>query len=309
MQVVEYSWSLIGGVVCLGFAALFMAIVFERRHSTILLLGVLAVAGTLVTLENMHLESTISVAKHDDFGMWFTCIAAGYALARAAEIVEHWLARLPLILVALAAVILIGGFYVNENYVGNTRAGTQAVSLQTFETLKPYLRSQGMYLLGGLQDTEMLYDDNAPVAWYQYFDDSYIKYPIPGRGGNVHNAAGLACGGQGQPSWGPNCIYLEGILGYRTAIHAHWFSLISMVGSHGTEEDAEIIAAVKATPGYKLISTADGGPTYIYAPDYPHILGGTPNERHAGGTLEEAVSGDGDGQSPGSAMSFLARVS
>jgi hypothetical protein len=223
----------------------------------------------------MRLESTISVAKHDDFGIWFTCIAAGYALARAAELVEHWSIRLPIILVALTAVVWIGDFYLHENYVGNTRAGTQTVALHTFEALKPYLRPQGMYLLGGLQDTEMLYYDHAPVAWYQYFDDSYIRYPVPGRGGNVHNASGLACGGLGQPSWGPNCIYLEGVLGYRSAIRAHWFSLISMTGSHGTREDAEIVAAIKSTPGYKLISTTDGGPTYIYAPDYPPSMGGS----------------------------------
>jgi hypothetical protein len=269
-QVAQDSWSLIGAVVCLGFAALVVALVLERQSSIILLLALLALAGTLVTLENMHLKSTTSVAKHDDFGIWFTCIAAGYALARAAELVKYWCIRVPIIIAALTTVVLIGHLYTYDDYVGNTRAGTQTVALRTFEALKPYLNSHDMYLLGGLQDTEMLYDDRAPVGWYQYFDDSYIRYPVPGRGGNVRNAPGLSCGGLGQPSWGPDCIYLEGILGYQAAIHSHWFSMISMVGNHGTYQDTEILAAIRATPGYKLISTADGGPTYIYAPDYPH---------------------------------------
>lgn len=275
VRVAEDSWSLIGAVVCLGFAALVVAIAMERQSSVILLLALLALAGTLVTLENMHLKSTMSVAKHDDFGIWFTCIAAGYALARAAELIKRWFVRLPIIIAALTIVVFIGHLYTNDHYVGNTRVGTQTVALRTFAALKPYIRSRGMYLLGGLQDTEILYDDHAPVAWYQYFDDSYIRYPVPGRGGNRRNAPGLACGGLDQPSWGPGCIYLEGILGYRAAIRAHWFSMISMVGSHGTLQDAEIEAAIKATPGYKLISTADGGPTYIYVADYPRRLGGS----------------------------------
>ncbi len=49
-------------------------------------------------------------------------------------------------------------------------------------------------------------------------DDSYIRYPVPGHGGNVHNAPGLACGGLDQPSLGPDCVYLKGILGYRAAM-------------------------------------------------------------------------------------------
>src|SRR5260370_27157667 len=69
----------------------------------------------------------------------------------------------------------------------------------------------------------------------------------------------------------PDCMYLEGIAGYQAAIRAHWFALISMIGNHGTAQDAAIRSAVGSTPGYVLLTTLGGAPTWIYPPDYPQL--------------------------------------
>jgi hypothetical protein len=61
---------------------------------------------------------------------------------------------------------------------------------------------------------------------------------------------------------------LEGIAGYRAAIHAHWFTLISLVGDHGTAQDTTIEQIVEKTPGYVLLTRLGGEPTWIYAPAY-----------------------------------------
>ena len=271
LQVARLSWGLIGGVVCLGFAALAVSLLLERKFSVVLLLALLAMAGTLVTIENMRLHSSTSVAKHDDFGVWFTCIAAGYALARAAELARRWRIKIPILITAVALTAWVGVRYTEYGPV-NT-AAQQAAELRLYGSLRPYLQaeSRGQYLM----DLQILYVDHVNVPWYQYIDDGYIKYPVAGRGGNIHGAPGLACGAPGEPPPGPNCVYLEGNIGYRAAIHAHWINMVSMIGHDHPLEDAVILTAVRGTPGYKLISTAGGGPTYIYAPDYPQRLGGT----------------------------------
>jgi hypothetical protein len=60
-------------------------------------------------------------------------------------------------------------------------------------------------------------------------------------------------------------MYLEGAAGYRAAIQAHWFTLISMIGNHGVAQDKAIDQAVEDTGGYVLLTRVGGQPTWIYA--------------------------------------------
>ena len=268
LQVAQLSWSAYGLIACLGFVALAAALLLERNHSRLLLLALLALAGTLVTIVNMRLRSSISLVKHDDFGAWFACIAAGYALARAAELARTWQGKVPVIGVCLIAVVLAGARYTDQANMSSETSSrlsvhvhldqeVTAAELRTFGRLKPYaqLGPQGRYLLGGRLSTQFIYDEHLDIHWWQYANDSYIKYPVPGHGGNV---AGSSKGD-----------YLYGIRGYSAAIHAHWFALITLTGNYHNAQDVAILAAVKSTPGYVLLTTAGGAPTYIWAADYP----------------------------------------
>src|SRR5260370_14577537 len=117
-------------------------------------------------------------------------------------------------------------------------------------SLKQYVELRtGMVLLGGLTEDDLVYEDRVPVPWFNLVDDLYIKYPIPGRGGDSHGVVdGPACN-----SVKPGCMYLEGLGGYRAAIHAHWFSVISMVGEHYTVQDSNIAHCVSRTPAYSRL--------------------------------------------------------
>jgi hypothetical protein len=116
--------------------------------------------------------------------------------------------------------------------------------------------------------------EESRIAWWQYFDDIYVKYPVPGRGGDAHGQVpGLACGGSGQPpATAPGCVYLEGAAGYTAAVRAHWFALVTLDGNHGLDTDTAIRAAVRSVPGYVQVSDQGGAPTFVYAPDYPARL-------------------------------------
>jgi dolichyl-phosphate-mannose-protein mannosyltransferase len=277
LGIAQLSWKTQGLIICLGFAGLAASLLLERRRSPLLLLALFTIAGTLVTIENMRLRSWVSLAKHDDFGAWFACIAAGYALARAAELARTWYLKAAVISVSLTAVVLAGVMYSDQADISGAPASVgfsvhihqeqaaTAAQLRTFSRLKPYLQlgPQGRYLLAGTINTQIIYDEHLNMHWWQYANDSYIKYPVPGLGGN---AAGASKGD-----------YLYGTPGYSAAIHAHWFALISLIGNYHNAHDAAILAAVKSTPGYVLLTTAGGAPTYIWAPDYP-----PPNRAHPG---------------------------
>jgi hypothetical protein len=265
--IVADSWDWVGLVIALGAAGLAVALAVpqeRRRHGP--LLALLVFAGILVTAESLHLHTVESMRKHDDIGIWFTCMAAGYLLARPSAMARGKAAR-----VALAAAVPVGVVLSGAHYSPLARstyeAGTSAERRLAFATLKPYLElPSARYLIGGLDDEQMVYTDGLSIPWYRLFDDVYIKYPVPGRGGDSHGEAqGLTCI---RPL--PGCMYLEGLAGFRAAIRAHWFALISMLGSHGTRQDAQIQAAARHQPGYVLLTRVGGAPTWIYSPDYRH---------------------------------------
>jgi hypothetical protein len=109
------------------------------------------------------------------------------------------------------------------------------------------------------------------VPWWRVTTDSYVKYPIPGRGGNASGSVpGRVCN---VPAAG--CVYLQGPEAARVAIRAHWFAVVSFIGENHLPIDNLELDTVSTTPGYLLISTA-GGPTYIYVPDFPSGQAGLP---------------------------------
>jgi len=255
--IAQASWDWIGAVLALGLLALVLAMLKRRARRYAALLAVLLVAGLLVTAEGIHLHSTESMYKHDDLGVWFTAAGAGAVVA--------WIRpRFVQPLVALA-LIVASGFVYTRSAISTYQASDAAAPMAQYAALKPYLELKtGRYLLGGLTANDVIYEDRVSVPWFRLVDDLYIKYPIPGRGGDSHGETiGPAC-----YSLKPHCMYLEGIAGYRAAIRAHWFALISMIGEHYTPQDQEIENIVSHTPGYVRLWQLPGPPTWSYAADY-----------------------------------------
>jgi hypothetical protein len=262
--IVSETWSWIGVVLVLGAAATLLALLVRRDVKSVALPALLTVAGLLVTAEALHLHSAESMRKHDDFGAWFTCIGASYAFAYIQYLIRNGHVRHFLATVAGVAVILSGAYYSSQS-AATYEAADDTTYLAAFSVLRPYINDSGQYLFGGIDD-EMLYTDHLSLPWYTYFDDIYIKYPIPGRGGDSHGRTpGRAC-----IVSRAGCMYLEGAAGYRAAIHAHWFTMISMIASHGISQDIVIEQAVRQTRGYVLLTRVGGAPTWIYAPAYAH---------------------------------------
>jgi 4-amino-4-deoxy-L-arabinose transferase-like glycosyltransferase len=268
--ILAYSWDRIGLIVLLGALAMILALTVPSERASLPLLALLVIAGLLVTAEAIHLQDLTSVDKHDDFGAWFTTIAAGYALARGAELMRSRCIRSAWAMAALLGVPAALHFYGSHGPIGQT--GSMADASQ----IVPYLQvgTSNQYLMGGKLDKAILYDFHLPVPWWRVTTDSYVKYPIPGRGGNASGSVpGRVCN---VPAAG--CVYLQGPDAARMAIRAHWFAVVSFIGQNHLPIDNLELYTVSTTPGYLLISTA-GGPTYIYVPDFPSGQAGLPAVR------------------------------
>jgi hypothetical protein len=249
--IISESWSWIGVVLALGAAATLLAPLVRREVKRVALPALLTVAGLLVTVEAIRLHSDESMRKHDDFGAWFTCIAAGYAFSYIQNMVRN--GRLRQIVVGVAGItVILSGARDSLQSEATYEASDDTTYLSVYSALRPYFNDSGRYLLGGVSDGQMLYTDRISIPWYAHFDDVYIKYPIPDRGGDSHGQIpGRAC-----LVARAGCIYLEGSAGYRAAIHAHWFTMISMIGSHEIGQDNVIEQAVRQTPGYVRVCPA-----------------------------------------------------
>ena len=265
LTIMADSMSWVGVVIVLGTAGLLVAAWRrEDRRRCAMLLALLVAAGVLVTVEDLRLHTVESMRKHDDIGIWFTCMAAGYLLARPSALAVGRTARHVLAAAVPVAVILSAAWYSPKAH-STYEASTSAERQSAFVTIKPYLElPHGRFLIGGLDNEQMVYTDGLSVPWYRLFDDVYIKYPVPGRGGDSHGQAqGRSC-----LRLRPGCMYLEGMAGFRAAIRAHWFALISMVGTHGIRQDAELEAAVRHDHDYTLLTQVGGQPTWVYRPAY-----------------------------------------
>jgi len=267
------TWDWVGVVLALGVAALIVTFCTRKNGRNTAAVTVLVVAGMLVTFEALRLHSDESMRKHDDYGAWFTCVAAGYSVAYLVQLVKARYLHYAGVALALGGVAASGAHYTTlaastyEAGYNSEISWRPAKLLPFFATLRPYLSYPGgRFLVGGVVEDQLPYADRITVPWYDYVNDVYLKYPMPGRGGDASGQVpGPAC-----TSPGPGCTYLEGAGAYQAAIQAGWFTVISLVGNHAIALDSVILQAVERTPGYVLLTRVGGAPTWIYAPAYRH---------------------------------------
>lgn len=271
-QIITESRGWIGPVVVAAIAGLILAAFAPDRRRMLMLLGILTFAGILVTLEGIHLHSDESMNQHDDFSAMFAAIPAGYVVQRLLELARH-IRHLDYCVAGLALLALVPAFIHGDPVRIYPLNGEQttAAQLRLFAYSKPYLEVRdGNYLISGNTDYAMLYVDQLDLRWYRYDDDSYIKYPIPGRGGDINGTIrGPDC-----TRLRPGCMYLSGSAGYTAAIRHHFFAMITLVGRNLQNpalmlaQDAAIERAAQTTAGYRLLTRQGGAPTWIYVPDY-----------------------------------------
>lgn len=268
------SWGWFGAVLLLAFAGTAAALFMPRHRQHFALMLLCAVAGTLVTVEALHLGTLDSAQRHDDLGMWFASIPAGYLAAAPLTIVKHIAWKSAAACAAAIAVLFVWQHYgqLPSTFPQQTGydTGNGPTPVGFYAALRPYLLiHDGKFLLSGLDNFAIVMNDRVSLPWYAYeTDDNYIKYPIPGRGGDwTWQVAGRSC-----LVLKPDCTYLEGAAGFRLAIKNHAFDLITLdrSPSQSLPTDPAIRSAVESTPGYVLVYRRGSDLAWIYLPDYQH---------------------------------------
>jgi hypothetical protein len=269
--IISEAWNWFGLVVVMSFAAALVAFLLPRERDKAWLLLTFGITTTLVTLEALHLRSDESSGRHDDFAAWFGCLAAGYVLVLLVRLLPwrsvRWVAGTGIAcLVGFSGALYTTGAGTFQNHGVSAIESEEVESLPSADAmLRPYILGNRRYLLGGNYDYSIIYNDHADPNWWNLWDDNYIKYPIPGRGGDWHGITrGRVC-----RKVLPGCMYLGGDNGFIAAIQAHAFAVIS-VTRFEFSQDFAIRDAAEHTPGYVLLTNSGGGPTWIYAKDYRH---------------------------------------
>jgi Dolichyl-phosphate-mannose-protein mannosyltransferase len=273
--IVLETWDWIGITIALAVLAVIAALISRAGIRDVFVLVLCLFGSLIITIEAVHLHSSESMRRHDDLAAWFAAIPAGYALAFPSRLSKrHWLA---------VAGVVLGGLVIVASWVHYGQLPSTFYQASAYDTanvpqedplfgfLRPYVAdTQRFYLVDGLNDFSLFYYDRVGIPWYRMIDDSYINYPIPGRGGDWQgHVQGEVC-----TSIKPGCMYLEGSAGFEAAIYAHTFAVISITRTSLLRTDLAIIQAAEHTPGYVLLTTLGGGHTWIYAPDYEHFSTG-----------------------------------
>jgi Dolichyl-phosphate-mannose-protein mannosyltransferase len=225
------SWQWTAVVVVVAVVGVLLSIAAGSTGQGVGLVAVLAAAALLVPADQARIQTTVSLDKHVDFGAWFACIAAGYALSFLAGLLRPARLRLAAT-VGLAAAIVpvawvgVGQAQAMENWPGATGL---------ISHLRP-LTSHGGRFLAETDDVPEYYLPR--TTWRQWSNTFSITQPD----GKVKNA-------DGNPAV------------YAAAISQHYFSLVILSFSETVVMDQSITRVLRATPGYHLIATVPyGGP-------------------------------------------------
>ena len=232
MASARWLW-LVAPLAAIGVAA---AATARRGPAFAFLAAVLALAVGLPSAEQARIHTYTSLFKHDDYGAWFGCAIAGYALAALSRAVppDKALAafRAGVVVVALAALpgILVAG----QQYRWPNTAQLIATAQRAIAAHKgPILADDDGDLLHFYLGSEV---SGEPVAgtWY-------ISYRGPGDRAPRH-----------------------GLTGYADAIRHRYFAVVMLEFSDNLATDRQIERDLATSRAYRLAAelpfSASGGP-------------------------------------------------
>ena len=221
--VLTQSWAWTGVVAVAALAGLAVSIIARNARSVSYLITALVAASLLVPIGQARVQTTASLARHLDFGAWFACIAAGYALGSVVSWPKARTARVVVAACVGAAIAPVAALGIRQAQPMVNWPG----SANLIAFLKPLTLHGGRFLA----DTAEVPEYYLPqTRWQQWSNTFEITLP----GGQVHTV-------NGNPA------------AYAQAISQHYFSLVILDFSETPVMDEAITHALRATPGYTVI--------------------------------------------------------
>jgi len=222
----------IGSVMAIALLSVIVALVSHLRgklsRSEFLLIALLFVGGLLAPANQIRIHTWLSLQKHVDFGVWFSCIAAGVLLAKLCGSL-----KMPAFVRSVATLVVAALAIAPIGYVGMHQAkylfSAWPDSSALISTLRPYVhRGPEQYLV---EDYDVpAYYLIGQSEWQQWHDLEVGTYTDP----VTH-------------------VKLSGVPAFEAAILAHKYSVIVLDFAETPATDNAVRPTITEA-GYRLIA-------------------------------------------------------
>jgi hypothetical protein len=231
----------VGPVVAI--AVLAIAVAWWRDRGAARIMIVLAMAGLLVPLNQARIHTTVSLLKHVDFGAWFACIAAGYAIAALTRVSRRAWIRGAVAVAAAAVIIVPAGAPGRAQAQGFEEAWPDTTQINA--VLSPLISQYpGVYLA---EDPQVFgYTFRKQVSWRDWADTQYFYYKAPG--------SSECTGGTAVGVTGATALSSPEGAAISKAIANQYFSLIVLNFGDTAGLDKGITAAIHRYGTYHLVA-------------------------------------------------------
>jgi hypothetical protein len=241
LLVLEDALKWIGVVI--AFAVLGCAVAWWRDRAAMALVGWLAVAGLLAPINQARIHTTVSLSKHVDFGVWFACIAAGYAIAALSRVGRRrWLhagaalGATVVIMVPLGALGRAQAVRFTQGWPNSTQVTAE---LRALVSTHPGTYLTEDYVVPGfyLQDE---------LSWQAWQSTWLFHYRAPGS---------TACvGGSASTAIGASATEAQAEQAFIEAVAHQYFALIILDFADTPQLDKTITATIAKDNTYHVIS-------------------------------------------------------
>jgi Dolichyl-phosphate-mannose-protein mannosyltransferase len=223
MVVFRDSWKWVGAVAVIGALGVMVHLLREGRART-WTSALLAGAVLLVPLEQARIHTTTSLQKHVDFGAWFACIVAGYAIAKIIPVARR---RVYLVLVVPVAAAAIAAATTVTVPQANALYDDWNNSTAAVAALRPWVRNVNVLAEDYFIYSYYLGNEVKLQRWSNTWHLDYVD-PRSGR-------------------------LLTGPPAYRDAIEHHYFGTVVLTYGDTSSLDRQIVAAMTAAGSYKRV--------------------------------------------------------
>jgi len=256
LTVLTDAWAWTGLIFVIALCGVAVSYITREAVTRTLLLGLLTIAVLLTPAEQALLNTSASLNKHGDLGIWFAVIAAGYVidrLIRTSPAGSMQTVTCGACVVALAFPAALG--------VRQSRAFATAwpQSGAFVAILRPLLaRTTGPILV----------EDPAPAEYYLHAESQWKRWSSTR---NIVLYSGASTGG---PSTAAGVVGAGDPAAFARFIAEGYFTLVALNFQDTTPLDHNIVADLRKSHDYKIISVVPYGPargTYVIYRYEPHL--------------------------------------
>jgi 4-amino-4-deoxy-L-arabinose transferase-like glycosyltransferase len=231
----------IGVVLILAVAA--VAVAWWRDRNLLPLVIWLTAAGILAPANQARIHTTVSLSKHVDFGAWFACMAAGYAIAAITRAGRRRQLHVGIALAAAAVIMLPAGALGRSQAAGFTKGWPDSTQL-TAELRALSRAHPGTYLTEDYVVPGFYLQDE--LTWQAWQSTWYFHYRAPEQNACIGGSAATAIGSSRSAA--------QAASAFSQAVAHQYFALIILNFADTPQLDQEITRVIKQSATYHVIA-------------------------------------------------------